>query len=1774
MDALVGALRALGEPVVRGGDARPGRSVRSMIDHFAAAHTEAGGDAVDVRASYPRDADFTAPSYLSALDPAHPLHTALLFAEYAAFHHAGGEVTFLGDEVLQGGVHTRNALGSAMLAMGRFVGLYPSEPGVRSVAVGDVGWHTATVTIHADAMGAIGGDVRVSRAGATVATWPVLTWTGVSVLSGALADRRYVAEVALTGLSEGLVHDLSVTVVDADGGAAPELAATVQAQDVRVDVAGRELTAEGFGHERARVTLDVYFTGAFELAVQYRATSGVFAAATATEVAPVAADARSFQVELAGLTDNTTYDVRAQLRDGAVQGTWKLVEGVFTTTELPPPIAALRVEGRTYTSVAFAWDPVTATPPVLDYRLTWTYVDEGFGGDARATPVVTAVTGTAYDVTDLAYGSTIRVAVEPRNGNGLTRQPVEVDAAVTPAIAPGVPTAPVQEGSYETRLVVVWGAVASAPAVHTYEVQYGDGQVLAHPAADGTRAVVDGLPGTSTFQVRVRAVSLVGAGDWTAFVAMYTADTTAPLLERFDVAPVADTGFEVELRLTDDAGEAAATPLPLEVLAWATPAAAAPTPVDEAFAPAWLEAYEARHGPRAVQHGGAAYVATRALSYAYDGGAWVPIGSAVLYRVHVHARDQSANHTYAASDVVQTLDLTPPTLSLDGATALQDPPRVQISGLYADNRQAVGGAVHVALCCTWNAASITEAQALAVTGAAAAVHEGGGFFDHVFTHAHDTATGAVHAILAHHQFTVTAVALDDSGNTTLRAKAVGVADVAPPDGDVQATADADGVVLDVTVLDDSVGDREGLGRVAVDAFLTSGALTLAEAVALVDDPPYGADGDGFVTLVTDYARLAAAAISARCTKPLDAAYGRALPAVTFDTSFERPEVPMTYAPVTEAYDAATPAALAQAFVPAAPAAPAAAQPPVLVAQWVDADAAAFAWAARSDGGSATLGFTLALTGRPAVALDAAARYAEVGGLAPSTDYAATLVKHTAHGDVSTAALAVRTAAAPPAAPALSIAAARTSAVDLAWQPGADGDAAVARLLLLHRAVGDAAFAARALPADAVAATVDGLASNTEYAFRVDKVTDLGDARSDELVQRTAAVASAAPALEVAALGTDYALLRWRPGDAGDEAVAAFAVEHRRVGDPTFATQTADAAARELRIDGLASNAAYEFRVTALTGGTDPASPVLTARTRAVPPDPPSLQVTAVGTDSVALELEPGADHDATASALAVEYRRAADAAFVSLAAAAGALTVAGLDSDTPYVLFATKQTDAGTVASAELLVRTQRRDASPAVVTVVAATAHAVALAWTIDAGDATLLGLRLRYKRAADADDELLELGADARAVTVDQLQSATTYDLELAVATDLVDPSPTALTVTTAAVPLAAPVLTLHEAAVTEVEVRWTVDAGDAVVSGVDAQWLDGAEWRSNPLPPDATAFRFVGLASDTAHSFRVVARSDPDAVSDVLVARTAPQPAAAATVSAVAEDVTALTVAWAPGELGDAVLVDYLVVSGEQRVRVHPSLTEATLVGLASNSAHALEVITRTTLNGDPREAAVQAVARTLPSPPTLAVSDVQTTQLTVQWSGIDLGDTSVAALTLEVRDSPDGAFGPRALDVAASAHTLTGLASDTAYELRLAVAYVGTGNEARSAVVAQRTAAVPPGDPVLSATVDGAAVTVAWDAGPNGDATVTSYTLEYRVPEAEVVERVFFDETGLVLQPTASTVTVTVTGIDSVEVQWAEGESSAATTLGYTLRYKPVALTQYTEVAFDAAGLLLT
>ena len=566
MDALVGALRALGEPVVRGADERPARSVRSMIDYFAAAHAEAGGDAVDVRAAYPRDADFTAPSYLNALEPAHPLHTALLFAEYAAFHHMGGEVTFLGDEVLHGGVHTRNALGSAMLAMARFVQLYPSEPGVRSVAVSDVGWHTATVAIQADAMGAVGGEVRVTRAGETVATWAVPEWTGVSELSGTLADRRYVAEVVLSGLAEGLVHDLSVTVVDADGGAAPEVGASVQAQDVRVDVAGRELTAEGFGHERARVTLDVYFTGVLELAVQYRAASGVFAAASAKEVAPVAADARSFEVELTGLSDNTTYDVRAQLRDGAVQGTWKLTEAVLTTTERPPPIASLRVEGRTYTSVAVAWDPVTATPPVLDYRVTWSYVDEGFGGDTRVTPVFSAVAGTAYDVTGLAYGSTVLVTVEPRNGNGLTRQPVQVQAAVTPAIAPGEPTAPVQEGSYETRLVVVWGAVASAPAVHTYEVQYGDGQVLAHPADDGTRAIVDGLPGTRTFQVRVRAVSLVGAGEWSPFVAMYTADTTAPLVERFDVTPVEDTGFEVALRLSDDAGEAAATPLPLEVL--------------------------------------------------------------------------------------------------------------------------------------------------------------------------------------------------------------------------------------------------------------------------------------------------------------------------------------------------------------------------------------------------------------------------------------------------------------------------------------------------------------------------------------------------------------------------------------------------------------------------------------------------------------------------------------------------------------------------------------------------------------------------------------------------------------------------------------------------------------------------------------------------------------------------------------------------------------------------------------------------------------------------------------------------------------------------------------------------------------------------------------------------------------------------------------------------------------------------------------------------------
>ncbi|GAA4094817.1 glycosyl hydrolase family 18 protein [Nonomuraea soli] len=194
-----------------------------------------------------------------------------------------------------------------------------------------------------------------------------------------------------------------------------------------------------------------------------------------------------------------------------VPALWRAGGGGGGDTQAPTVPGNLRTTGNSTSSIALAWNASTDNVQVTGYELS------------RGGTVVATVTGTTYNDTGLAAGTSYTYTVRARDAAGnWSAQSSPLNASTQQGNgAPGQPGSPSVSGVTNTSISLSWGA--SSGTVTGYRVYEGSTQ---RAQVTGTSATVSGLAACTSKTYTIKAYNSVGESAASAPVSGTTAGCT------------------------------------------------------------------------------------------------------------------------------------------------------------------------------------------------------------------------------------------------------------------------------------------------------------------------------------------------------------------------------------------------------------------------------------------------------------------------------------------------------------------------------------------------------------------------------------------------------------------------------------------------------------------------------------------------------------------------------------------------------------------------------------------------------------------------------------------------------------------------------------------------------------------------------------------------------------------------------------------------------------------------------------------------------------------------------------------------------------------------------------------------------------------------------------------------------------------------------------------------------------------------------------------------
>ena len=247
--------------------------------------------------------------------------------------------------------------------------------------------------------------------------------------------------------------------------------------------------------------------------------------------------------EIAGLEQNTSYDVQVRATNGDGDSAWSEA-GSGTTSANNAPIFSAGTTARSFTetvgdaAVPTAADIGAAVTADDDDNDTLTYSlvagadATKFEVDSTSGQIRTKV-GEQYDrETKASYTVTV-TAEDVHGGTDTTTVTINVDNATEAPLAPGMPTVSATSGS-RTSLDVSWSAPNNTgrPPIEGYDLRYKktpDGGWTAGPEDQtGAGAEIAGLEQNMSYDVQVLAANVDGDSDWSSTGGGRTNANSAP----------------------------------------------------------------------------------------------------------------------------------------------------------------------------------------------------------------------------------------------------------------------------------------------------------------------------------------------------------------------------------------------------------------------------------------------------------------------------------------------------------------------------------------------------------------------------------------------------------------------------------------------------------------------------------------------------------------------------------------------------------------------------------------------------------------------------------------------------------------------------------------------------------------------------------------------------------------------------------------------------------------------------------------------------------------------------------------------------------------------------------------------------------------------------------------------------------------------------------------------------------------------------------------------
>jgi len=324
-------------------------------------------------------------------------------------------------------------------------------------------------------------------------------------------------------------------------------------------------------------------------------------------------------------------------------------------------------------------------------------------------------------------------------------------------------------------------------------------------------------------------------------------------------------------------------------------------------------------------------------------------------------------------------------------------------------------------------------------------------------------------------------------------------------------------------------------------------------------------------------------------------------------------------------------------------------------------------------------------------------------------------------------------------PTLSVASKTVDSVSLSWVSNSNGDAGLTGYELEYKKTSETTFASVAVVS--TSKTLVGLDSNTEYDFRVTKITDLNSPVSSVVTDSTKAEALP-PTLSVDSKTMSSVSLSWVENDNGDASVTGYELKFKKNSESVYAAYTLTstivsvyAAYTSINtiVIGLESNTAYDFRVTKNTDVNNPVSSVVTDSTAKADALPPTLSVASKTSSSISLSWEVGDNGDTNITNYLLQYFNTSIVPpvllSVTVVSTATTKTLLGLESNTVYRFLLTKNTEMNNPRSSVVTDITAKADASPPTLSVASKTVSSVSLSWVVgDNGDASVIGYTVEY--------------------------------------------------------------------------------------------------------------------------------------------------------------------------------------------------------------------------------------------------------------------------------------------------------------------------------------------------------------------------------------------------------------------------------------------------------------